>query len=135
DGIEIDVKELKVSTEREAHTKDYRLPGSIEVTVSKVCEGDDADLIACLVQHMRQGYAHSNDDTSLPAPLFFEAKVRDYMVRFAVSDAEIGEEDEDTTPPDQPPPTDGGEPIGDSDSAGLDFVTALVAQQPYSVKS
>lgn len=70
----------------------YRLPNPIEITVAKTDEGDDADRIAHLVASLRYGYGHTPASTSLPAPLSFESKARDYMTRFAL---DLTEEEDD----------------------------------------
>lgn len=70
----------------------YRLPNPVEITVATVCEGDDPDGIAHLVASLRYGYGHTAASTSLPAPLSFESKARDYMTRFAL---DVTEEEDD----------------------------------------
>jgi hypothetical protein len=66
----------------------YRLPNPIEVTVAVSLDGDDPDRITHLVASLRCGYGHTRATTSLPAPLFFETKARDYMTRFALDEAD-----------------------------------------------
>lgn len=70
----------------------YRLPNPVEVTVATICEGDDPDQIAHLVASLRYGYGHTASSTSLPAPLSFESKARDYMTRFAL---DVTDEEDD----------------------------------------
>lgn len=55
--------------------------------------GDDADRIAELVERLRYGFGHYADWTSLPAPLFFERVVRDYVSGFAFEEATEPEDD------------------------------------------
>lgn len=71
----------------------YRVPNAIDVTVASVLDGDDPDRIAQLVANLRYGYGHTPAATSLPAPLSFESKARDYMTRFGLDEADA----EDTT--------------------------------------
>lgn len=66
----------------------YRLPNPIDVTVAVCNEGDDPDRIAHLVASLRYGYGHTGATTTLPAPLSFESKARDYMTRFALDEAD-----------------------------------------------
>lgn len=72
----------------------YRIPQAIEVTVARCEESDDPDRIAHLVHQLRSGYGHTAASTTLPAPLFFEIKVRDYMTRFGIDEADLGEDTE-----------------------------------------
>lgn len=73
----------------------YRLPNPIETTVAMLQEGDDPDRIAHLVASLREGYGHTAAATSLPAPLSFESKARDYMTRFGLDAAEDEDQDQD----------------------------------------
>ena len=65
---------------------------------------------------LRCGYGHSRLSTTLPAPLFFEAKARDYMARFAIEDVDA---DDDAFPvaPEEPDAglPESGEGSGDPD--------------------
>jgi hypothetical protein len=74
------------------------VPNAIDVTVASALNGDDPDSIAQLVANLRYGYGHTPAATSLPAPLSFESKARDYMTRFGLDEADA----EDT-------PADGGD--------------------------
>jgi hypothetical protein len=74
------------------------VPNAIDVTVASALDGDDPDSIAQLVANLRYGYGHTPAATSLPAPLSFESKARDYMTRFGLDEADA----EDT-------PADGGD--------------------------
>jgi hypothetical protein len=112
----LDIASVKAMSAWPPFVDDYRLPSTIEITITKASPADNYDLIACLIQHLRQGYAHTNDDTTLPAPLFFESKVRDYMVRFAIADAESDETDDTAPWPSDDGP--GGGPNDDSDGGG-----------------
>ncbi len=66
----------------------YRLPNAIDVTVAATLDGDDPDRIAHLVASLRCGYGHTASTTTLPAPLSFESKARDYMTRFVLDEAD-----------------------------------------------
>ncbi|HIV72931.1 MAG TPA: DUF3893 domain-containing protein [Candidatus Aquabacterium excrementipullorum] len=61
------------------------LPGGLEVTVLHTSDALKPDSLVSLVMGLRLGYAHYDDWTALPAPLFFERKVRDYIIRYADS--------------------------------------------------
>lgn len=79
----------------------YRLPNPIDVTVANTLDGDDPDRIVHLVASLRCGYGHTGATTTLPAPLSFESKARDYMTRFVLDADDAGELlDTDDTDPD-----------------------------------
>jgi hypothetical protein len=76
---------------------DAALPASLEVTVL-ACPNDAVpDDIARLVMGLRLGYAHYDEWTASPAPLFFAAKVQDYIIRYPDHAPEAPEPD-DTDP-------------------------------------
>lgn len=58
------------------------LPSGLEVTVLQAPSDVQPDNLARLVMGLRLGYAHYDDWTALPAPLFFVSKVRDYIIRY-----------------------------------------------------
>lgn len=58
------------------------LPSGLEVTLVHTSTALKPDSLVSLVMGLRLGYAHYDDWTALPAPLFFERKVRDYVVRY-----------------------------------------------------
>jgi len=62
--------------------KDASLPAPIDITVLLAPQGIDTQKYAKLVMGLRVGFAHYNDWTKLPAPLFFIRKVRDYIMRY-----------------------------------------------------
>jgi hypothetical protein len=78
---------------------ELQLPAPSDVTVLRCPMGVEPSTIALLVTGLRVGTAHFNDWTSLPAPLFFQRKVDDYIIRFngsedvAVSDVSLPEID------------------------------------------
>lgn len=112
----------------------YRLPNPIEITVASTREGDDPDRIAHLVASLRYGYGHTASATSLPAPLSFESKARDYMTRFALDltpeeddeAAEVGQGPavDDGTYADDGAPDDAGAGGGASDKQAWDGILA-----------
>ena len=57
------------------------LPTGLEVTVLHAPGVVDPDGIAKLVMGLRLGYAHYDDWTALPAPLFFVRKVQQALAR------------------------------------------------------
>lgn len=65
-----------------AATIDAALPAPMDITVMTCAEGVSPDVYAALVSGLRLGYAHYNDWTGLPAPLFFRRKVDDYIIRY-----------------------------------------------------
>lgn len=73
---------------REPGNKNAALPAASEITVVMAPEGVDPSKYAILATSLRLGFAHYNDWTALPAPLFFLKKVKDYVIRFPESDDE-----------------------------------------------
>lgn len=65
-------------------------PSALEMTVMTTAHDLRPEDIALAVTGLRLGYAHYNDWTELPAPLFFRRKIEDYIIRFPQS----GESDE-----------------------------------------
>lgn len=74
--------------ERPPYVDMWPTPNPLELVVALRQEGDDPDAIARLVETLRYGFGHYSDWTTLPAPLFFERVVRDYISAFALEDAE-----------------------------------------------
>lgn len=64
-------------------------PNPLEIVVTLRHPDDDPDKLAALVESLRYSFGHYREWTSLPAPLFFERVVRDYISEFAVEDEEI----------------------------------------------
>lgn len=83
-GVPAPAQKLFAPVEIPIFDVSYRLPNPIEITVASTQNGDDADGIAHLIASLRYGYGHTAASTSLPAPLSFESKARDYMTRFAL---------------------------------------------------
>ena len=61
---------------------EMQLPAPSDVTILRCPQGIEPASIAVFVTGLRVGTAHFNDWTSLPAPLFFQRKVDDYIIRF-----------------------------------------------------
>lgn len=87
----LEVREL---SEKMPFIKQWPTPNPIEIVVTLCQEEDDPDQIACLVESLRYVVGHYSESTTLPAPLFFERVVREY-----ISDFEIMEESEDSDSP------------------------------------
>lgn len=62
-------------------------PNPLEIVVTLRHDGDDPDRLAELVERLRYGFGHYAEWTALPAPLFFERVVRDYISSFALDNA------------------------------------------------
>ena len=93
------------------------------MTAAFLAPGDDPANIAHLVASLRCGYGHSRLDTTLPAPLFFETKARDYMARFTIDELDA-EDDEAALPSAEPPPEAEGGAKGGGEAAGEDADTS-----------
>lgn len=63
-------------------------PNPLEIVVTLRQENDKPDRLAALVESLRYGFGHYSDWSSLPAPLFFERVVRDYISDFAIFEDE-----------------------------------------------
>jgi hypothetical protein len=66
----------------EVFTGQWPTPNALELVVAFKQEDDNPDAIAELVEGLRFGYGHYGEWSSLPAPLFFERVVRDYIAEF-----------------------------------------------------
>ena len=99
---------LHVEQVRSLREEFYRVAGPIDIAVMHCHAADDPDAIASLVTKLRSGYGHTASSTSLPAPLFFETKLRDYVPSFALDE---DDPETDTTSTEAPPPDSAdGEP-------------------------
>ncbi|MEH1963082.1 MAG: RNaseH domain-containing protein [Nostoc sp.] len=67
-------------------------PNPLEIVVTLRQPEDNPDDLAALVESLRYGFGHYSDWTALPAPLFFERVVRDYISEFAIADEDIESE-------------------------------------------
>ena len=85
---------LKISTiQKEApHIDRWATPNPLELVVALRQEKDEADNIAGLIESLRYGYGHYHEWTKLPAPLFFERVVRDYISEFSMEGEEETED-------------------------------------------
>ncbi|MBG1258006.1 RNaseH domain-containing protein [Nostoc commune] len=63
-------------------------PNPLEIVVTLRQPEDNPDDLAALVESLRYGFGHYSDWTGLPAPLFFERVIRDYISEFAIADEE-----------------------------------------------
>jgi hypothetical protein len=70
-------------------------PNPLEIVVTLRQENDDPDRLAALVESLRYSFGHYSDWSSLPATLFFERVVRDYISDFAIVEDEETEEESD----------------------------------------
>ena len=61
-------------------------PNPLEIVVTLRQPGDNTDSFALLIESLRYSFGHYRDWTTLPAPLFFERVVRDYISEFAIED-------------------------------------------------
>jgi len=67
-------------------------PNPLEIVVTLRQPKDNPDDLAALVESLRYGFGHYSDWTGLPAPLFFERVVRDYISDFAIADEDTESE-------------------------------------------
>lgn len=63
-------------------------PKPLEIVVTLIQANDNPDCLAALVESLRYSFGHYSEWTSLPAPLFFERVVRDYISDFGIDDDE-----------------------------------------------
>lgn len=86
---------------------DAALPAPMDITIMTCPEGVQSTSIAVLVMGLRLGYAHYNDWTTLPAPLFFRRKIEDYIIRYPEDDDDkpILEREVDSGPPGEVAPS------------------------------
>ena len=80
-------------------TGQWPTPNPLEIVVTLRQEKDDCDRLASLVESLRYRFGHYSDWSSLPAPLFFERVVRDYISEFAIVEDEETEEESDLALP------------------------------------
>jgi hypothetical protein len=64
----------------------WTTPNPLEIVVTLRQPKDNPDDLAALVESLRYGFGHYSDWTGLPAPLFFERVVRDYISDFTIED-------------------------------------------------
>lgn len=80
--------EIKTLQKQEPHTDQWATPNPLEIVVALRPEKTKPDNIAAFIESLRYGYGHYNEWTKLPAPLFFERVVRDYISVFKLEDEE-----------------------------------------------
>lgn len=68
---------------------DAALPAPMDITVMSTPAGVSPKNVAMVVMGLRLGYAHYNDWTTLPAPMFFRRKIEDYVIRFPEDEESI----------------------------------------------
>lgn len=100
---EVDEQESKLYERRvmDPARFDAPIPAPLEITVMSSPVDVPAHAVALAVTGLRLGYAHYNDWTALPAPLFFKRKIDDYVIRFSEGSPTIDETEgpEPITPP------------------------------------
>jgi hypothetical protein len=87
---------IAIFKQREPWLSQWPTPNPLEIVVTLRQESDDPDRLAELVEHLRYGFGHYSSWTTLPAPLFFERVIRDYISGFAIQEiaAEVDVADE-----------------------------------------
>jgi hypothetical protein len=91
---------ISTLTTRTPWAKQWPTPNPLEIVVALRQACDDPDRLAELVERLRYGFGHYSEWTALPAPLFFERVVRDYISDFALEAAEEDDSDEAAVDPD-----------------------------------
>lgn len=110
---------------------DASLPAGLDVTVMMAPPEVAPSQYAILVMGLRLGYAHYNDWTRLPMPLFFERKVDDYIIRYPEDGDEVTTADVSVVEA----PKAGATPefslntVPDADEASLNDYLDLVTQE------
>ena len=77
---------LRELSEKPPFTKQWPTPNPLEILVAVRQEDDDPDQVAALVESLRYVLGHYAESTALPAPLFFERVVRDYISNFSIEE-------------------------------------------------
>ncbi|KST64034.1 pPIWI_RE module domain-containing protein [Mastigocoleus testarum] len=80
--------EIKFIDKQKPYIGQWATPNPLEIVVTLRQEQDKPDNIAGFVESLRYGYGHFNEWTKLPAPLFFERVVRDYISAFKLEEEE-----------------------------------------------
>ncbi|MEL7356838.1 MAG: RNaseH domain-containing protein [Cyanobacteria bacterium J06560_6] len=83
--------EVRALYEKPPFTEQWPTPNPLEIVVTLRQEEDDPDDLATLVESLRYVMGHYAESTTLPAPLFFERVVRDYISDFSIKE-EQGDE-------------------------------------------
>ncbi|MEM7557385.1 MAG: RNaseH domain-containing protein [Cyanobacteria bacterium P01_A01_bin.84] len=77
---------IAILDKRKPYTEQWTTPNPLEIVIALRHKKDDPDNIAGFIESLRYGYGHHNEWTKLPAPLFFERVVRDYISEFALEE-------------------------------------------------
>lgn len=67
---------------------DSAIPATMDITVMHAPQETSTEAIATIVMGLRYGYPHYSDWTLLPAPLFFNRKIDDYIIKYPLSEGE-----------------------------------------------
>ena len=78
--------QLQILETKLPYVKQWSTPNPLEIVVTLRQEQDESDNIAGFIESLRYGYGHFKDWTKLPAPLFFEDVVRDYISEFSLEE-------------------------------------------------
>ncbi|MBD2499540.1 RNaseH domain-containing protein [Anabaena azotica] len=89
-------KKTGLLTKQAPFTGRWPTPNPLEIVVTLRQPEDNPDDLAAFVESLRYGFGHYSDWTALPAPLFFERVVRDYISDFTIEDEETEDEDADS---------------------------------------
>ncbi|MBD2200264.1 MULTISPECIES: RNaseH domain-containing protein [Calothrix] len=81
-------KKTSLLTKQAPFAGRWPTPNPLEIVVTLRQPDDNPDDLAALVESLRYGFGHYSDWTALPAPLFFERVVRDYISDFTIEDEE-----------------------------------------------
>ncbi len=76
------------------HLDQWPTPNPLEIVVTLRQPNDNPDQLAALVESLRYSFGHYGDWATLPAPLFFERVVRDYISEFAIQNLDEIDENE-----------------------------------------
>jgi hypothetical protein len=68
----------------------WSTPSAVEFTIVRTVPGEKPDQAAQVVEWLRTLYEHIGDWSTKPAPLFFEAALKEYL-----ADYDLDEEDEE----------------------------------------
>ncbi|NER96439.1 MAG: RNAseH domain-containing protein [Symploca sp. SIO1B1] len=85
--------EMSQLKEKQPFTDQWPTPNPLEIVVTLRQPEDNPDHLAALVESLRYGFGHYGEATALPAPLFFERVVRDYISEFAIEEDNSDSED------------------------------------------
>ncbi|WP_414578074.1 RNaseH domain-containing protein [Anabaena sp. CCY 9402-a] len=81
-------KKTRLLTKQAPFAGRWPTPNPLEIVVTLRQPEDNPDDLAAFVESLRYGFGHYSDWTALPAPLFFERVVRDYISDFTIEDDE-----------------------------------------------